>query len=300
MTVGQSTGDGTSPFRCVLDIKAKLGECPQWNADEQALYWVDIEAPTLNRFDPAAGVNIAMPMPEAIGSFAFRKGGGFVVALRSGVWFANAHGRLTRKVADAPFDPAHHRFNDGRCDRQGRFFAGSMNERRDASTGALWRLDTDLSFHEVLGGMTVSNGLAWSPDGRTMYHADTPTRTIRTFDYDVASGTPSGAREFARFPGETDRPDGGTVDAQGCYWTAFFRGGKVLRLSPQGRVLAEHPVPAMCPTMCAFGGPGLSTLYVTTARTQRDEAELARLPLSGGLFAMDVDVPGLPEPSFGG
>ncbi len=289
-----------SPFRCVLDIRASLGECPQWNVDEQALYWVDINAPSLNRFDPASGVNLSMPMPESIGSFAFRRGGGFVVALRSGVWFADAQGRPTRKVADAPYDGAHHRFNDGRCDRQGRFFAGTMNERRDASTAALWRLDPDLSFHRVVADVTVSNGLAWSPDGRTMYHADTPALTVRAYDYDTATGTPSNAREFARWSGETDRPDGATVDAQGCYWTSFFRGGKVLRLSPQGSVLAEYPVPAMCPTMCAFGGEDLRTLYLTTARTQRDDEELARLPLSGGLFAMRVDVPGLPEPFFAG
>lgn len=289
-----------SPFRCVLDIRASLGECPQWSAEEQALYWVDIEAPSLNRFDPASGVNVALPMPESIGSFAFRAGGGFVLALRDGLWFADAHGRPTRKVADAPYDVASHRFNDGRCDRQGRFLAGFMNERRDANSAALWRLDPDLSFREILGDMMVSNGLAWSPDGRTMYHADTPTHVIRAFDYDTASGTPSSPREFARWSGETDRPDGGVVDAQGCYWTAFFRGGKVLRLSPHGRVLAEYPVPAMCPTMCAFGGPDLRTLFVTTARGKRDAEELARLPQSGGLFAMQVDVPGLPEPSFAG
>jgi sugar lactone lactonase YvrE len=289
-----------SPFRCVLDVRASLGEGPQWSVAEQALYWVDINAPSLNRFDPASGVNIAMPMPEAIGCFAFRAGGGFVVALRNGVWFVDAHGRLQRKVAEAPFDGAYHRFNDGRCDRQGRFFAGVMNERRDAPTGALWRLGPDLSLTHVFGAVTISNGLAWSPDGRTMYHADTPTRTIRAFEYDPATGIPSSPRTFAQFDGETDRPDGGTVDAEGCYWTAFYRGGKVLRLSPQGEVLAAYPVPAMCPTMCAFGGPGLRTLFVTTARQQRDAEELARLPHSGSVFAMDVDVPGLPEPAFAG
>lgn len=289
-----------SPFRCVLDIKASLGECPLWSAAEQALYWVDIEAPSLNRFDPASGVNVAMPMPESIGSFAFRRGGGFVLALRSGVWLADAQGRPTRKVADAPYDGARHRFNDGRCDRQGRFVVGFMNERRDANSAALWQLAPDFSFRELFGDIMVSNGLAWSPDGLTMYHADSPTLTVRAFDYDAATGTPSHPRDFARWTGETDRPDGGTVDAQGCYWTAFFRGGKVLRISPQGRTIAEYPIPAMCPTMCALGGRDLRTLFVTTARTQRDDAELARLPQSGGLFAMDVDVPGLPEPSFAG
>jgi sugar lactone lactonase YvrE len=146
----------------------------------------------------------------------------------------------------------------------------------------------------------ISNGLAWSPDGRTMYNADTPAHVIRAFDYDAATGTPSGQRVFAQWTGETDRPDGGAVDSAGNYWTAFYRGGKVVKLSPGGRVLAEYPTPAMCPTMCAFGGADLRTLYVTSARQMRDADELARLPQSGGIFAMTVDTPGLPEPQFAG
>jgi sugar lactone lactonase YvrE len=290
----------SSPFSCVLDIKASLGECPVWSAAEQALYWVDINAPSLNRFDPATGRNLATPMPASIGCFAFRERGGFVVALRDGIWLADRAGRLERKVADAPYAPAHHRFNDGRCDRQGRFFAGTMNEHRDASTAALYRLDPNFKFSKVLDGMTISNGLAWSPDGRTMYHADTPTRIVLAFDYDVRTGTPAHRRVFAHWSAEGERPDGGCVDADGCYWTAFYRGGKVLRLSPEGRTLAEYPLPALCPTMCALGGKDLRTLYVTSARQERSDDELERLPLSGSLFAMRVEVPGLPEPAFGG
>ena len=287
-----------SPFICVLDSKASLGECPVWSARERALYWVDINAPSLNRFDPATGRNDAMPMPESIGSFALRTAGGFIVALRGGVWLARADGTLDRKIADAPYDPAHHRFNDGRCDPQGRFFAGTMNERRDASTGELLRIDADYTMTPILTDIMISNGLAWSPDGRTMYHADTPTHIVRAFDYDAATGTPLRPRVFARWDGDTDRPDGGAVDSAGNYWTAFYRGGKVLQLSPRGETLAEYPVPAMCPTMCAFGGPDLTTLYVTSARQMREPDELARLPQSGGIFAMNVAVPGLPEPMF--
>ena len=289
-----------SPFTCVLDIEASLGECPVWSAKEQVLYWVDINAPALYRFDPATGRNTAMPMPEAIGCFALRRSGGFVVALRGGLWLARPDGSLERKVADAPYDPAHHRFNDGRCDSAGRFFAGSMNEKRDANSAALYRLDPDFRLTPVLSNLMISNGLAWSPDGRTMYSADTPTHVIRAFDYDAATGTPSGPRVFAQWTGETDRPDGGAVDSAGNYWTAFYRGGTVVKLSPSGRILAEYPTPAMCPTMCAFGGADLRTLYVTSARQMRDADELARLPQSGGVFAMAVDTPGLPEPQFAG
>jgi len=287
-------------FTCVLDARAKLGECPVWSVRERALYWVDINAPSLNRFDPASGRNTVIPMPASIGCFALRELGGFIVALRDGIWLAHSDGTLDRRILKAPYDPATHRFNDGRCDRRGRFFAGSMNERRDAESATLLRVDLDGTMTEALAGMTISNGLAWSPDGRTMYHADTPTHTVRAFDYDLDTGVPSRPRVFAQWQGETDRPDGGTVDSAGNYWTAFFRGGKVLQIAPSGETLAEYAIPAMCPTMCAFGGPDLKTLYVTTARQNRDDEELARLPHSGGLFAMRVTVPGLPETPFAG
>ena len=287
-------------LRCALDIRASLGECPVWSTAEQALYWADINAPSLNRFDPATGGNRVMPMPSSIGSFALRKQGGFIVALRDGLWLARPEGTLERRVVEAPYDPAHHRFNDGRCDPQGRFFAGTMNEKRDAPSAALYRIDTDFAITEIFANLTISNGLAWSPDGRTMYHADTPALTINAFDFDAASGMPSKRRVFARFEAETDRPDGAAVDSEGCYWIAFYRGGRVVRLSPAGKMLASFPLPAKCPTMCAFGGADLKTLYVTSARQQRDAEELARLPQSGGIFAMRVDVPGLPEPAFAG
>jgi sugar lactone lactonase YvrE len=133
-----------------------------------------------------------------------------------------------------------------------------------------------------------------------MYHTDTGTQVVNGYEYDAASGTPSRPRVLARFTAEGDRPDGAAVDRDGCYWTALYRGGKVKRIAPDGRVLGEHSLPAMCPTMCALGGPDLTTLYVTSARQMRGADELARLPLSGGIFAMAVDVPGLPEPLFAG
>ena len=287
-------------LRCVRDARASLGECPIWSVAEQVLYWVDINAPALHRFDPATGDDKVMPMPESIGCFALRRQGGFVIALRGGVWLARPDGTLERKVADAPYDPAHHRFNDGRCDRQGRFWAGFMNEKRDATSAALVRMDAQYRVTPVLSDIMISNGLAWSPDGRTMYHTDTPTRVIHAYDFDAASGQPSNRRVFAHFADPTHRPDGAAVDSEGCYWTAFYGGGTVARLSRAGAVLAEFPVPAQCPTMCAFGGPDLKTLYVTSARQFRSDEELARLPLSGGLFAMTVPVAGLPEPAFAG
>jgi len=290
----------TPAFACVLDIKASLGECPVWDVDEQVLYWVDINAPTLNRFDPASGNNVAWKMPASIGCVALRSEGGFVAALRDGIWLVDRQGRLKRRIAQAPYDTARHRFNDGRADRQGRFWAGTMNEQHDASSGALYRLDPDYRLHTMISGVTISNGLAFSPDDRTLYHADTPTRTVNRYDFDPATGDIAHAQPFATFTGETDRPDGGAVDSEGCYWSAFYRGGKVVRIAPDGALLAEFTLPAMCPTMCAFGGPDLRTLYVTSASQRREADELARLPQSGGIFAMRVDTPGLPEPRFAG
>jgi sugar lactone lactonase YvrE len=290
--------DASGSFSCVLDVGASLGECPLWSAAEGVLYWIDINAPSLNRFDPASGANVAMPMPESIGCYALRERGGFVVALRSGIWLCDGHGRLERQVAAAPYDVAQFRFNDGRCDPQGRLLVGTMNERRDADSAALYRLDHDFALTRLFGNMTISNGLAWSPDGRTMYHSDTPARTIRAFDYDAATGTPARARTFVHFDAETERPDGGTVDSAGHYWSALYGAGNVAEAAPDGTLVAFHRLPAMCPTMGAFGGADLCTLYVTTARQKRDDAELARFPQSGGIFAMRLAVPGLPETRF--
>jgi sugar lactone lactonase YvrE len=290
----------STAFTCVLDIGASLGECPLWSIAEQALYWVDINAPSLNRFDPATGENRVMPMPESIGSYALRERGGFVVALRSGLRLCDADGRIGARVVDAPYDTAHYRFNDGRCDPQGRFVVGTMVETGAAGSAMLYRIDWDFTLTPLFGGMTISNGLAWSPDGRTMYHADTPARTITEFDYDAATGTPGRARIFAQWTGATQRPDGGTVDSAGHYWAALYGNGTLVQLAPDGTLVAEHALPAMCPTMCAFGGPDLRTLFVTTARQKRDAAELSRYPQTGGIFAMRVDAPGLPEAQFRG
>lgn len=289
-----------SDFTCVLDARASLGECPTWSVAEQALYWIDINEPALHRYDPASGRDDAMPMPSMIGAFGLRGRGGFVVALREGICLADRDGRIERRVADPPYDPDHHRFNDGRCDAHGRFFIGTMNEQRDGASAALYRLDPDYSLTRVFEGITISNGLAFAPDRRTLYHADTPAQVVRAFDYDLETGAMARPRVFAQWHGETERPDGAATDGRGHYWVAFYRGGKLVELSARGELVREHPLDAMCPTMPAFGGPDLRTLYVTSARQQREDEELARLPHSGGVFAKRVDAPGLPEPTFAG
>jgi sugar lactone lactonase YvrE len=288
------------PLTVALDVRAQLGECPIWDSDEQALCFVDIKGRALHRFRPATGEHAVMPMPEEIGCIGLRQGGGFIAGFRSGLWLLDSKGGREAKLAANPEDQRTSRFNDGRVDPAGRFLAGTIDEPKDGGKAHLYRYDRR-GLATLAGGLLTSNDVAFSPDGRTLYHSDTPTFTVWRYTYDPVSGKATDKTLFVRLePTETDRgrPDGAAVDAEGCYWTALFEGGRIQRYAPDGRLLAEHAVPARCPTMVCFGGPDRKTLYVTSARTGRSESELAGLPHSGSLFAMPVDVPGLPETRF--
>jgi sugar lactone lactonase YvrE len=283
-----------------LHIRAELGECPLWSAEEQALYFVDIKGRALHRYKPSTGEHNSIAMPEEIGCIGLRKGGGFVAGFRSGLWLLDAGGNREAKLADNPEDQRTSRFNDGRVDPAGRFLAGTIDEPKDGGRAHLYRYDRR-GLATLAGGLLTSNGVAFSPDGRVLYHSDTPTFTVWRYAYDPATGEASDKTVFARLePSETDRgrPDGAAVDREGCYWTALFEGGRIQRYAPDGRLLAEYPVPARCPTMLCFGGPDRTTLYVTSARTGRSQEELAAFPHSGSVFAMPVEAPGLPEHVF--
>jgi sugar lactone lactonase YvrE len=283
-----------------LDVRAELGECPIWDADEQALFFVDIKGRALHRYRPVSGEHAVMAMPEEIGCIGLRKDGGFIAGFRSGLWLLDSQGNRETKLADNPEDQRTSRFNDGRVDPAGRFLAGTIDEPKDGGKAHLYRYD-HRGLATLASGLLTSNGVAFSPDGRTLYHSDTPTFMVWRYAYNPASGEAVGKTLFARLePTETDcgRPDGAAVDAEGCYWTALFEGGRIQRYAPDGRLLAEYPVPARCPTMICFGGADLKTLYVTSARTGRSGDELAAFPHPGSLFSMPVDVPGLPESRF--
>ena len=283
-----------------LDLRAELGECPLWSAGEQALYFVDIKGRALHRYTPGTGEHVSMTLPEEIGCIGFRNGGGFVAGFRSGLWLLDAQGNREAKLADNPEDQRTSRFNDGRVDPAGRFLAGTIDEPKDGGRAHLYRYDRR-GLAALAGGLLTSNGVAFSPDGRVLYHSDTPTFTVWRYAYDPATGEASGKTVFARLePTESDRgrPDGAAVDREGCYWTALFEGRRIQRYARDGRLLAEYPVPARCPTMVCFGGPDRKTLYVTSARTGRSSEELAAFPHSGSVFAMPVEVPGLPEHVF--
>jgi sugar lactone lactonase YvrE len=287
-------------FTLVADLATQLGECPLWSVAEQALYLVDIKARRILRFDPAMGATAVIQLEEEVGCIGLAKGGGFVAALRSGICLLDRSGRVLRRLAANPEDQATSRFNDGTVDPAGRFIAGTIDETRSRGDARFYRYDRR-GLVPLFEGLMTANGTAFSPDGRRLYHSDTPRFTIFVSDYDPASGAVANTRVFARLEPSGDdrgRPDGAAVDVEGCYWTALYEGGRVQRYAPDGRLMAEYPVPLRCPTMVAFGGPRMTTLYLTSARAGRDEAELARFPQSGGLFALEAGVAGLPKPLF--
>ncbi len=279
----------------VGDTLDMLGEGPVWCPREGALYWVDIRAPAVRRLD-AAGHVTTWPMPEPVGSLALRAAGGILVALKSALSVFDPATGAIAKLADAP---GHHdglRFNDGKCDRQGRFWVGTMRAGEEKADGFLYRLD-ERGCTKVMDGIEIPNSLCWSPDGRTMYFSDSPKRLIWAFPYDPATGAIGERRVFATLPAPLVA-DGGTVDAEGYLWSANYNGWRVTRFAPDGTVDRIVPVPASNITSCAFGGPGLGTLFITSAWQNLDEEERARQPAAGGLFAIDVGVRGLPEPRF--
>jgi sugar lactone lactonase YvrE len=288
--------------RVAVAAPSALGESPLWHPREQVLYWCDIAGRRLNRFDPAGGSLAHWEFPAEPGSCAAHRDGSLLVAMRDGLWRLDPRTGERRRLAAPPYDPGLERFNDGKCDPLGRFWIGTIYEPRQPPLAALYCWDGH-ALQRRADGVTTSNGLAWSPDGGTMYWSDTTAHTVFALHFDLATGGLSQRRVFARFASrpadgglETygGRPDGGAVDAEGCYWAAMYEGGRLLRLSPAGEVLREVVLPVRCPTMPAFGGADLKTLYVTTARDKRPARELAEQPLAGCVLALDVDVPGLP------
>ena len=291
---------GVADVACVLDAKAELGECPVWAADEQALYWVDIRAPALHRTEPDTGATRTWPMPSRIGSFGLREAGGAVVALEDGFSLLDLEtGELT--FVAGPERVPGTRFNDGKVSPDGRFFAGTMDEESlSRPVAALYRLDGDLTMHRVVGDLIVSNGLAWSADGRTMFHSDSKAQVVWIYDYDPESGEVANRRELARPTEEQGRPDGAATDEKGYYWSAGISAGVLNRWAPDGSLDRSIPLPCSNPTAPCFGGRDMHTIFVTSLRHDLPAEVLAERPLSGGIFAVRVDVPGVPVARFRG
>lgn len=276
----------------------RLGECPLWDERESMLWWVDSRWPALKRFDPATGAVMMQVLPEVVGSIALRDRGGLLAATKSGLHVLDGSGGALEPRANPEAHLPENRFNDGRCDRAGRFWAGTMCDARRDPTGSLYRFDADFTCAKLRNAIIIPNGLAFSPDSRTMYFADTNRHTIWAWDYDLASGAATNERVFAD-TGEA-RPDGSCVDADGGLWNAQYGGGRLVRYAPTGKVDRVVDVPVANPTCCAFGGDDLGTLYVTTATQRLSPADLAQQPLAGSLLALRPGVKGLPEGRFAG
>lgn len=285
---------------CVLDAKASIGENPVWSVQEKALYWLDTTQKAIHRFDPQNSINRTWTMPDLVCSFALREGGGLIVALGAGIFLVDLETMSIKTVVEEVTDKTQTRLNDGRCDRAGRFWVGAMDLEKHRRNASLYRVDPDLSIHKVIDELIVSNGLAWSPDGNTMYHSDSRQNVIWAYDFDLETGVPGNRRVFASTRPDEGLPDGAAVDEEGFYWSAGVRGGRLTRYAPDGRVDRVIKLPISLPSMCAFGGENLDMLFVTSAREFLSEPELLREPLAGGIFTVDVGVKGLPEPCFKG
>jgi sugar lactone lactonase YvrE len=296
-----------APIEALPGVPASLlGESPVWHPDEQALWWCDIPGKALHRWHAASGAHKQWQFPSEPACCAPLAGGDWLLAMRDGLWRFNpandeSTGQRTQLVKP-PYDPADERFNDGKADAQGRLWVATIYEPRDPPKAALYRFARG-ELTRVAGDITVGNGLAFSPDGRTLYFSDTKAHTVYAFDFDLGAGAITRRRVFASFapkvPGQDlasygGRPDGAAVDAHGNYWAAMFEGQRLVQLAPDGRLLRELPLPVRCPTMPCFGGADMRTLYITTARENRPADELAAQPLAGCVLSLRVDVPGLP------
>lgn len=280
----------------VGDTTDILGEGPVWDPEGQSLWWVDIRLPAVRRFDWRTRKTETFAMPEMVGSLALRRVRGLVLALKSAIvlWDPDTGGM--ERVADPEADQPNQRFNDGKCDQRGRFYAGTMSDATRDPLGTLYRLD-GRECTAVQHGITVPNSLAWSPDGRTMYFSDSWTREIGAFAYDPDSGGMGARRVFAKIDPPAI-PDGATVDAHGYLWCALYNGWRIARFAPDSRLDRMIDLPVQCPTSCQFGGPDLAVLFVTSALQRLTPHELAKQPLAGALLALDVGAKGLPEPRF--
>jgi sugar lactone lactonase YvrE len=282
--------------RCIADVKAVLGEGPIWVEREQALYWVDIKG--LKIFRLADGEELSVwPTPFRIGSLAPWGGGGFIAGTDQGIARVDPEKNLFELLLDPEPERPNNRFNDGKVDRAGRFWAGTMDDTESEASGALYRVDSGLGWTRVDDGYRVTNGPAFSPDGRTMYHSDSARQVIYAFDL-AGDGSASNRREFARFGEGDGYPDGMTVDSEGCLWSAFWDGWCIRRFSPSGECIGKVEVPVQKPTSCAFGGPARDRLYVTSASIELDEKALAVQPCAGGLFLLEPGVAGVAEVLF--
>lgn len=274
-----------SRFALTADLRAQVGESPVWDAARGVLWMVDILAPCVIRFDPTTGVTRRIPMPEPCGSLAVCRSGALLVAQRTSLVRLEPDSGAITPFATMPDEPAHNRLNDGKVGPDGCFWIGSMDDRPEKqATGILWRVTPDGNAQRRRDGLVVSNGLAWSPDGRSIWHSDSRRAVLDRADFDPATGDTGPWQRVLHLDDAIGRPDGAACDAQGNYWSAGVSAGCINVIAPDGAILRKIPFPVPAPTMPCFAGPELATLFVTSLRAGKDAATLALHPTLGGLF----------------
>jgi len=285
----------------IIDAKATLGEGPIWDAKKQLLYWVNIMESQVSIYDPSSQTNRTIDVGQYAGTVVARASGGLMLALHHGFASLDVETEEVTMIHEPEPDKPNNRFNDGKCDPAGRFWAGTMSMEERASVGTLYCMETDHTVRSMVENVTISNGLVWSQDNSTMYYIDTPLGTVDAFDYDLETGNIGNRRPVITIPDGQGFPDGMTMDAEGMLWVAHWDGARVTRWDPQsGTLLDTVHVPATQVTACAFGGPNLDQLYITSARRGLDEAALAEHPEAGNVFVTEVGVSGLEAFAFGG
>jgi sugar lactone lactonase YvrE len=278
-----------------------VGESPLWYPRSRRLWWIDIYGPTVQAYDPLTGVHSRFAAPfKTIGNIVLRRSGGFVAATNCGLVPFDPEMGWGEVLCNPEPDVAGNRMNDGKCDRQGRLWVGTMSDPVLARGGTLYRIDPDCTTTPFERELIIPNSIAFSPDAKTMYFGDSRQFTIWAFDLDLAEGLISNRRVFRDLRGHPGRPDGSTVDEQGYLWNSEIGGGRVVRYTPGGEIDRIVPLPVSHPTCCAFGGPDLDTLYITSATQMLDDEARRAQPHAGGLFAVPVGIKGLQEPSFAG
>lgn len=296
-------------IRCIFEARSALGESALWSPKEKALYWLDQMRPEIHRFDPATGkdVKFDLDLPPQLGGLVPHKGGGLALAAADGITILSPDMKRRQTLVNPIEGRPNISFNDAKCDRQGRLWAGTTDRMETEALGRLYRIDPEGAATCFAEGFVCSNGPSFSPDGRIMYHSCSHERVINAYDIDPATGRASNPRLFARIDPSKGVPDGSTVDAEGCLWSTHWGGSRITRFAPDGSIDREIEMPVRNVTSCAFGGEGMDTLFVTTASMEfvngqwvfMDEAGFEAAPMAGGLFAVAVGVKGLAEPIFG-
>ncbi len=283
----------------LIDSRAIVAEGPSWDMERKLLYWVDVDGKKIHVYDPSKNEDKAIDTGQYVGAIVPKKSGGVVLAMHHGIYFFDFEEKKFTFICDPESDKSDNRFNDGKCDAAGRFWAGTMSLEEKAPLGALYRMNPDRSVTKVLDNVTVSNGITWSPDSSIMYYIDTPTKSVAAFDYDLTTGSISNKRIIVRIPDGQGVPDGMTSDLEGMIWVAHWGGWRISRWDPSnGKLIEVINIPVEKVTSCVFGGEDLDELYITTSSRGLSKDKLKSQPHAGGVFKFKTSVRGMPTYAY--